>query len=244
MSAEPIRPGQVWRIAEWQHLCWYVPPHAANPADGSIRTRPPGHPITAVCATCGTAIAPSAFAPVDPEEPPTPDRPDPADVEALTDSERWEVLNAVMTEPSPEATMERIHGIIVARVAAERDRIRADVAGAAPRRHARRARRAAGAHRGGPMTGWADLYGSDPDYPARTVEQEYADALADRLEERAARYGAAAHSARRRMDRSPKPTELYEVTAWTRAMYRQRDYAAHAARLRDAARVVREEADR
>jgi hypothetical protein len=93
------------------------------------------------------------------------------------------------------------------------------------------------------MTGWADLFGIDPHYSARTVEQQYADDLADRLEERAARYGAAARSARRRMDRYLDAVGP-QVVAWTLVAWRVRAYTEAADRLRDAARVVREEADR
>jgi hypothetical protein len=94
------------------------------------------------------------------------------------------------------------------------------------------------------MTGWADLYGIDPDYNARTVEQQYAHDLADRLDARAERYAVAARSAHERAARSPKPSEWYEITAWTRAMWQSRRYTVRADRLRDAAVVVREEADR
>ena len=48
----------------------------------------------------------------------------------LTASQRWEVLNAVLTEPDPEATMDRIAKIVhdaTADLRAERDALRAKV---------------------------------------------------------------------------------------------------------------------
>lgn len=72
----------------------------------------------------------------------------------------------------------------------------------------------------------------------QTVEQEFAHALADRLEERAERYATAARSADRRVGGQP-----YHGTdwPWIRALGLSDYYTSRAVRLRIAARVVREE---
>jgi hypothetical protein len=92
--------------------------------------------------------------------------------------------------------------------------------------------------------GWADLYGSDPDYNARTVEQQCADDLADRLEERAEAAEQESADAYAAANRTPRWDLAYDSYAARQAALRGAAARREANRLWAAVRVIREEADR